>query len=122
MRSSRMRTVRNSSCLRGGMSAPGGRCLLWGVSAPRGGVCSWGGVCSQGGACSWGGVCSWGWGVVSQLALRQNPPCGQTDMCKNITFATSLRTVKKKLPEYYQDHSEDTDLKCCTGGNVGNDS
>ena len=39
-----------------------------------------------------GGVCSWG--VASQHALRQTPPCGQTDACKNITFATSLRTVK----------------------------
>ena len=25
---------------------------------------------------------------------RPDPPCGQTDACKNITFATSLRTVK----------------------------
>ena len=37
-----------------------------------------------------------GGGVVSQPVLRQTPPppCGQTDACKNITFATSLRTVK----------------------------
>ena len=36
-------------------------------------------------------------GVVSQHALRQTPPppCGQTDACKNITFATSLQTVIK---------------------------
>ena len=34
--------------------------------------------------------------VVSQHALRQPPPCGQTDTCKNITFATSLRTVINK--------------------------
>ena len=40
-----------------------------------------------------GGVWSRG---VSQHALRQTPPRGQTDRCKNITFATSLRTVIKK--------------------------
>ena len=34
-----------------------------------------------------------GLGVVSQHALRQTPHCGQRDRCKNITFATSLRTV-----------------------------
>ena len=43
------------------------------------------------------GVCSRG--VVSQHALRQtSPPLGTewlTDRCKNITFATSLRTVIK---------------------------
>ena len=34
-------------------------------------------------------------GVSSQHVLRQtSPPRGQTDRCKNITFATSLRTVK----------------------------
>ena len=34
-------------------------------------------------------------GVVSQHALRQTPPVNSmTDRCKNITFATSLRTVK----------------------------
>ena len=66
MHSSRMRTVRTS-----------GRLSQRGVSAPgQGGEC----VCSQG-------------GVVSQHALRQTPPPGQTDTCKNITFATSLRTV-----------------------------
>ena len=80
-------------CSGGGGCLVLGGCLLWGVSAlggrgsaPRE-VCSWGGgVCSQGGVCSKG---------VSQLALRQTPPppCGQTDACKNITFATSLRTV-----------------------------
>ena len=95
-----------------GVSAPGGvcsgGCLLLGVSV-LGGVCSGGVysggvsalggllrgvrgcVCSEGGLL-WGGVC-----VVSQHALRQTPPPpprGQTDPCKNITFTTSLRTVK----------------------------
>ena len=103
MHSSRMRTVRSSDrisggggCLLWGVSAPGGY-LLWGVSAPGGvsalGGSAPGGVCSRG-CLLWGGVCSQG-GVVSQHALRQTPPppCGQTDACKNITFATSLRTV-----------------------------
>ena len=76
MHSSRMRTVRSSDCISGGVSAPGGSapgeggcllpggvcvsalggvCLLWGgcllrgVSAP-GGVC----VCSRGDVCSRG--------------------------------------------------------------------
>ena len=111
-----MRTIHSSShlsrwgkdvCCRGVCQLPGG-CLLRGV-------CSWG-VCSQGGVCS-GGVCSWGvstpWGgylrrgegclllsgpggSVSQHALRETPPCGQTHACENITFATSLRTVNRK--------------------------
>ena len=56
-----------------------------GVSAP-GGCPLWGGCLLPGGLL---------WGVVSQHALRQTPPrpCGQTDVCKNITFATSLRMV-----------------------------
>ena len=103
--------------LLGGVSAPGG-CLLWGVSA-LGGVCSWGylllGAAPRGGVCSGGcllqgvsapgvsapgGVCSGGClllGGVSHHALRQTPPRGQTDACKNITFATSLRTVNMNL-------------------------
>ena len=70
MHSSRMRTVRSSGRLSGG------------------GLYS-GGVCSQGGVCS-GGVSAPG-GVVSQHAFRQTSPC--KNVCKNITFATSLRTV-----------------------------
>ena len=61
---------------------------------------SGGGACFRGGVrASWGGVlpgvhASQG-GVVSQHALRQTPPVNSmTDRCKNITFATSLRTVK----------------------------
>ena len=30
--------------------------------------------------------CTW-WGCVSQHAMGQTPPCGQTDTCENITFA-----------------------------------
>ena len=103
MHSSRMRTVSCGGvcfgrCLlpRGGVysrgvSAPGGCLLPEGMSAPRGDVCSQGGACS--GGCLLWGVCVCSGGVVSQHALRQTPPppCGQTDACKNITFATSLR-------------------------------
>ena len=75
-----------------------GRCLL-----PRG-VCSWG-VFARGGVCSGGcllggqllgGVCSRGW-YPSMHWDRHPPPCGQTHACKNITFATSLRTVNMTL-------------------------
>ena len=64
------------------------------MSAPRGG-----GVCSRGvpgpgrGVPGPGGLLPRGKVVVFQHALRQTPR-GQTDTCKNITFATSLRTVK----------------------------
>ena len=43
----------------------------------EGGVCSWG-------VCTWVGVCLRG---VSQHAMGQTPPYGQTDTCENITFA-----------------------------------
>ena len=129
MHSSRMRTVRSSGRLSGGMSAlrgvgglvvgvsaPGG-CLLPGGYLLRGGCLLLGGVCFRGvsalgGVSAPGGVCSWGEGCLlpgglsaptgcllpqkaSQHAVRQTPPppCGQTHACKNITFATSLRTV-----------------------------
>ena len=81
MHSSRMRPVRSSDRISGeGVSAPG-------ESAPGGSAL--GGCLLQG-------------GVVSQHALRQTPPppCGQTDACKNITFATSLRTVKIWVEKY----------------------
>ena len=101
----------------GGVCLVRGGGLLLGGLLP-GGVCSWGGGgwglvlggsgpsrgLLPGGAWSWGvpgprggGVCSQGClvpGVVSQHALRQTPPLSeQNDRCKNITFATSLRTV-----------------------------
>ena len=37
------------------------------------------------------GGCTWSQGGVRGKVL---PPCGQAHACKNITFATSLRTVK----------------------------
>ena len=66
MHSSRMRTVHSSSrLLGGGLSAAGG-CLLLG-----------------------------GGGGIPACTEADPPPRGQTDRCKNITFATSLRTVTK---------------------------
>ena len=67
----------------------------WVGGVPGPGGCTW----SGGRGCTWsrGGVpgprgCTWslGDGVPGQVLP---PPCGQTDACKNITFATSLRTV-----------------------------
>ena len=75
----------------------------------------WRGVYSGGVVCSWGWVCSggecllWGWGVCFGGGLLRGggwwwypsmhwgrPPRGQTDRCKNITFATSLQTVTNR--------------------------
>ena len=118
-----MRTIRNSSRLGGctwswgvylvlgGVPGPGGCTWFWGVYLGPGG-CTW----SQGvylvlrgctwsqGVCTWsrgvylfpGGVpvpgeCTWSWGYLPRYSP---PPRGQTDTCKNITFATSLRAVK----------------------------
>ena len=111
MHSSRMRTVCSSDRNLGGVcsgevSAPRGVSALggsasWGVSA-LGGVCSWGvsasrgsapGVSPPGGLSAPGGVCSGG--CIPACTEADTPtPHGQTDACKNITFATSLRTVK----------------------------
>ena len=54
-----------------GVSAPGGVCLLQGVSTPA--------ACTE---------------AETPIPPPPTHPCGQTDACKNITFATSLRTVK----------------------------
>ena len=73
------------------MSAPG----EWGVPGPGG---SGPGGCLVGGG--GGGAWSEGW-VVSAHALRQNPPCEQTDTCKNITYdQTSLRPVNISTTPY----------------------
>ena len=62
-------------------------------------VCCWkGGACSGGGgACSRPGegmpAPGGGGGDGISACTEEDPPCGQTDRCKNITFATSLRTV-----------------------------
>ena len=104
-------------------SAPGWVCsggVSWsqgGFFSGEGGVCSQGGVCSvgvcvcsrggplpggcllRGGVCSGGCVCSsgvsapWGVGIPPCTEADTPSPCGQTDACKNITFATSLQTV-----------------------------
>ena len=108
--------VCSGGCLVGGVWSwgalvRGGVCswevsVLGGVSAPGwgGGVCSWEvsapeGVSALGWVSALGGVYSGGC-VVSHHALRQTPapPCGQTNACKNIAFATSLRTVKTEIP------------------------
>ena len=57
------------------------------------GGCLLPGVCSEGGVC-FGGCLLWGWYPSMHWGRHPLPPCGQTDACKNITFATSLRTVK----------------------------
>ena len=52
------------------------------------------------------GGCTWSRGVYLAQGVylaggvpgQVPPPCGQTDACKNITFATSLRTVKIITP------------------------
>ena len=107
---------------RGGVPSLGGTCpgecaclgvyLPGRVYLPRGctwsqgvylpGGCTWSrGVYLVLGECTWswgvylvrGGVpaggCTWSWGVY----LVRYSPRGQTHACKNITFATSLRTV-----------------------------
>ena len=45
---------------------------------------------------------------------EQTPPCGQTHACKNIIFATSLRTV---MMQNYSQHRHDVDIlqiKACS--------
>ena len=88
-------------CLLWGVSALGGcllpgdvcsqGCLLWGVCSQ--GVSAPGGVCTRGCLLP-GGVC----GIPACTEADTPPPCGQTDACKNMTFATSLRTVIMSSP------------------------
>ena len=68
------------------------------------GVCCTGGVSAPGGV--WYGGCA-PRGVVSQHTLRQTPLW--TDMRKNITFATSLRTVKRRTELQTRDTDSQTD-------------
>ena len=83
MHSSRMRTVRNRSRLMG-----------WGLCVCSWGVClvRWGSGPRVGVSAPGGGVWS-GRGGIPVCTEADPPSCGQTDRCKNITFATSLRTV-----------------------------
>ena len=89
MHSSRMRTIRNSSRPGGGEPGPGG---VLGPGGVPGGVPGLGrGVPGPGrGGPGHGGM----YLVLGECTCPGTPPCGQTHRCKNITFATSLRTVK----------------------------
>ena len=104
MRTARLLTVSPMHCTGGGgwswRGACLGGCLLWGA-------CS-GGVCSRG-AWSWwvpglgvpgpGG----GWWYPSMHWGRPPLPVNRmTDRCKNITFATSLRTVTRMHTTQYR--------------------
>ena len=110
MHSSRMPTVLNSSRLCSRRSLVRGGCLVQGAVPGPGGAWSGGvpgpgvsarGVLGQGGVCSWG--CAWSRGVsaLGVPGLEGIPACTEvdpplnrmTDRCKNITFATLLRTV-----------------------------
>ena len=66
----------------------------WGVSAPGGvsalGVCAW-----SKGVSAPGGVPGPGGGGIPACIEADSPVDRMTDRCKNITFATSLRTVIK---------------------------
>ena len=87
MHSSRMRTVQVHPPLGGTWSRV---YLVRGVPGPGG--CTW----SQGYTWSWGDVPGPGGGVPGPGGyLPRYSPRGQTDKCKNITFATSLRTVTR---------------------------
>ena len=96
MHSSRMRTVRNSSrLLGGGCLLPGGVSTLGGCLLPRGGVSVLGGVSAPGGCLLPGGGLLPGGRVGIPACTEADHPCGQTDRCQDITFATSLRTVTR---------------------------
>ena len=89
-----------------GCTCPGGVPAQGGVPArvvylPRGVTCP-GGVPAQGECTCPGGVPAWG--VPAQVL----PRCGQTDTCKNITFA-NLRAViiSKYIKVYKQSRTSD---------------
>ena len=99
MHSSRMRTVRSSGRISGGGVPGPGRVYLVEGGVPGPGGCTWfrGGVPGLGGVPGPGGVYLVPGGVPGPWegawSLTPPPPCGQTHACKNITFATSMRTV-----------------------------
>ena len=93
--------VRGGCTRSGGVPAPGGVSPLGGGGVPglegllQGGVPGPGGcLLQQGGVPGPGGVYLVPGGVPGQVL----PLCGQTDACKNITFATSFRAVI--IPDY----------------------
>ena len=69
-----------------------GGCLPLGVSVPLGDVCLLRAVSVQGGLLQ-GGCLLPGGGIPACTEADTPTPCGQTDACKNMTFATLLRTV-----------------------------
>ena len=96
------RGVCSGGCLLWGMSARGVSaprgCLLWGVVVSALGVVvsALGGVSAPGCACFWGVSAPGrgGGGSIPACTKADIPPVDRmTDTCKNITFATSLRTV-----------------------------
>ena len=105
MRTARLLTVSQHALSRG--------CLPEGVSA-WGGVCQGtGGVLSRG--CLPGSVCPGGClpgaGDISQHAMGQTPPCGQTDICENITFANFFCGRSKCILTYLLNDSSIRNLR-----------
>ena len=97
MHSSRMRTVRSSSHLRGYTWSGGCTWSQGGDLVPRGVPSTRGMYLVPGVYLVLGGVPGLEGGTWSGgCTCPGTPPCGQTHTCKNITFATSLRTVTSK--------------------------
>ena len=85
----------------GGVPGRGG-CTGLGGSAPGG--CPWPGGLLP------GGFAPRGWGQY----LTRYSPCGQTDACKNITFATSLWTViRNSLLLTFHSSSHSLNIRLC---------
>ena len=97
---------------KGGLPGPGGFSLLGGSAWSRGSAC-WGGLPARGMSACWGGLpargmsACWGgspcWGCLpGQGGSLEVPPVNRiTDMCKNITLATtSLRPVMRVSSHY----------------------
>ena len=99
MHSSRMRTVYSSGRISGGGCTCPEVYLVRGVPGlgrvylPRG--CTWSRGCTYLGVyLVWRGTCPGGVPGPKGVYLVRYSPHGQTHACKNITFATSLWTVK----------------------------